>query len=101
MGKQVGLEIGRSSDSDKCGKCGMDSNDDCCKDEVKVVKADITANFIHSFTQAAKLMIALPGHQQFAENSNVADQHRLYAAIHSPPASAQIPLFIRNCVFRI
>ena len=101
MGKLAGMELGHSDISDTCGKCGMERDGDCCKDEVKLVKADITANFVNSFTQAGKAEIILPDHQLFEYDFPLQDQGRVYSSIHAPPLVLPVPLYIRNCVFRI
>ncbi len=101
MGKLAGTELGHSDISDTCGKCGMERDGDCCKDEIKLVKADITANFVNSFTQAVKAEIILPDHQLFEYEFLKEDQGRVYSSIHTPPLISAVPLYIRNCVFRI
>jgi hypothetical protein len=101
MGKLAGTELGHSSVSDTCGKCGMERDGDCCKDEVKLVKADITANFVNSFMHAGKADITLPDHQQFDYTFSYFNQGRIYSSIHAPPLVSDIPLYIKNCVFRI
>src|SRR5688572_7812235 len=91
--------IGTNS-SDKCGKCGMHKDGDCCKDEVMVVKLQTShiasANILADFTLSAIQDIQTEFLNTPFRNYTVIT----YSIAHSPPLSAQ-DTYLTNCVFRI
>ncbi len=105
MGKLAGWEIG-IVDSATCGKCGMQKssqkNQGCCNDETKLIQnnADqqlsVSSFQITQFTTAAipVLFFELPPVKIFSTTLN---RH----GNHSPPESAAVAVYIRNCVFLI
>lgn len=68
MGKVVGWQLG-GNDDDTCHKCGMhkDGPGDCCKDNVKTLKAFDGDQFFVTF--AKNLVPALPVARPFIVNS--------------------------------
>ncbi|BAV09774.1 hypothetical protein SAMN05421788_1011207 [Filimonas lacunae] len=104
MGKLLGVSL-VDNDSHKCGKCGMKKSaapgKSCCKDEHKLVKLekDHTASAFIELMQAP--VVYQPVHQYHAGITAIAEQPVLFPSPHSPPLASEVPLFVRNCVFRI
>lgn len=104
MGKLLGVSF-TDNDSNKCGKCGMKKTaspkKSCCKDEHKLVKLgkDHTASAFIELLQAPLLL--QPVHQYETAIAAVGEQPVLFPSPHSPPYPGDVPLFVRNCVFRI
>jgi hypothetical protein len=92
------------SDKDKCGICGMHKGDTkgCCKDEHKAVRfindQKVTDN---SFVNTPPLAQAL--HIYIVSGYSIIDLQPEYYEFHDlpPPYLLSIPVFIRNCNFRI
>jgi len=105
MGKLADWGLGHQN-SKTCGNCGMEKPDKkdngCCKDEHKFLKDDSAQKVTESNLQLMQLMatalpsayiqlpeIALPSLTEESPNSN------------TPPRTQGVPVYIRNCVFRI
>lgn len=100
MGQVASVDL--MHNSDKCGKCGMlDSENDCCKDEFKMVKVEdshkLISNDININTPIALI-----------DNSKSSfDTDLLYTLLgseynnHSPPEPPAVSLYILYNVFRI
>lgn len=93
------------SDSQTCGKCGMDKrqtkDSGCCKDEHKQLKIESDHNATGTFQLTEIAVAAIPAtHFELAGNTlpTVTEQNPLS---HAPPRSGNLPVYIRNCVFRI
>jgi hypothetical protein len=99
-------------DSKNCGQCGMPKSsmgghcmsykDDCCKDRHAHVqldkdqKATETAYSFLAFSPAA-----LPVAPATIPYNYVASYITGYPTANAPPEQYKVPLFIRNCIFRI
>ena len=103
MNKVAGWNLFHS-DKGKCGTCGMHKDDSkgCCKDEQKVVKftndQKLTDN---SFTQIQQLSLAIitpviTDHDYLTTQSELTELFNL-----PPPYLRSVPVFVRNCNFRI
>ena len=105
MGKLADWGLGHNK-SKTCGKCGMEKSNEkdngCCKDEHKFLKDDSAQKVTESNLQLMQLMatalpsayiqlpeLALPSLTEESPNSN------------APPRTQAVPVYIRNCVFRI
>lgn len=94
-------QLGTDS-SDECGRCGMhkDKANDCCWDEVKVIK--IQHSHLSAKAVAADFSLPLTVSEPiaFITNPFYNFTQARYQVAHSPPLNEQ-GIFIRNCVFRI
>lgn len=105
MGKLADWGLGHQK-SKTCGNCGMEKSDKkdngCCKDEHKFLKDDSAQKVTEGNLQLIQLMatalpsanihlpeLALPSLTEESPNSN------------APPRTQGVPVYIRNCVFRI
>ena len=105
MGKLADCGLG-DKQSKTCGKCGMEKSDKkdngCCKDEQKYLKNSsdqkITeSNFQFNLMQGIALVvdyIEIP----FTPITSVTEEN---PNSNSPPRTQAVPVYIRNCVFRI
>lgn len=102
MNKVDLVKVG-ATESEKCGKCGMhtEDSDGCCRDEVKVVKLQqdeqLAKLLMPSLTLAPVEMLlsqhlALPFHN-FVQAQVLDDPY--------PPLRRSQPVYLSNCVFRI
>jgi len=90
------------TDGDKCGKCGMDKDSGCCKDEHKFVKNNADQNIEVSVVQFMKsVSVAVP--PAFIKTSDNYSPSPIedYPICHAPPLISAGEIYIRNCVFRI
>jgi len=103
MGKLIDWKLSENSKVQKCLNCGMEKvpHKGCCKDEHKQLKVDdqkpVEANL--SLVHLISTAVITP----FFELTSVyvpsiLEQHPL---TNAPPREQGLPLFIRNCVFRI
>ena len=105
MGKLAGSSVSffGKQHNDKCDNCGMeDKTNDCCKDEVKLVKIQDSHKQVSSDNTApvppvaeAEIFTPLPAFDIFS-NSSVDIN-----AGQRPPIANQPERCILNCVFRI
>lgn len=87
-------------DGDKCGKCGMEKDGGCCKDEQKFVKNSVDQKVTESSFEAIKFLLVTPlvaGFNISEFNSSRVDE---YPVSHAPPIRGS-KIHIRNCLFRI
>lgn len=92
---------------DACSNCGMEVNstDDngCCKEEFKPLKGDDSQNVEDFALQIMKTLgtslppatFDIPSFLRLA--TSAAD----YPLVNSPPENTAVPVYLRNCVFRI
>ncbi|MBY0480237.1 MAG: hypothetical protein K2Q21_02690 [Chitinophagaceae bacterium] len=105
MGKLVGSDLWHSEQSGVCGKCGMEktnSKNKCCKDEhkvVKIVQDQKVADAAYHAVQLIPVEILLNHFSipQIFVSSSIEENPNSNA----PPLDYQVPIYIRNCVFRI
>ncbi|MEJ7738308.1 MAG: hypothetical protein WKF97_12840 [Chitinophagaceae bacterium] len=103
MGKLVDLDFSHNEEQN-CSNCGMKEsrNNDCCKDENKLLKIDrdqkaaVTAYQLTQFTSDAQIDVFF-GPSTVYVTSLIEE----YPLSNAPPRAQSLPLFIRNCVFRI
>jgi hypothetical protein len=90
-----------------CGKCGMlktgDDDGGCCKDEHKKIKTDEAQKGVSLFSPLKFVCDATPPLpvQEYSTSLTTSREHIHVPLIHGPPGNFNIPLFIRNRVFRI
>jgi hypothetical protein len=100
MDKLDSVQIGAEHD-DVCNKCGMETgNKKCCWDEVQVLKLQTThmasQALVADFTAPTAIVI----HQEFLLNPFRNYKQADHAVATDPPPD-ELPLTIKNCVFRI
>ena len=112
MGKLVSWGLSEDADKKNCGFCGMPKNGPnslcetakkgCCKDEHTQLKTDKDQKAGEFTFQLLKL---LPGFTEI--NFSIypviftSSQIVEYPTANSPPFNRKVPVFIRNCNFRI
>ena len=89
-----------NNEADKCGKCGMKKDGNCCKDEsqfIKTLSDQKTASEIYllNIVDASSLFIPVE-----AFNELPANDHLKFPADPAPPGEA-VTIYLRNCVFLI
>ena len=102
MNKFESVKVG-TADSEKCGKCGMhtEDSDGCCREEVKVVK-------LQQDEQLAKLLMPsltlAPVEMPLSQHLALPFQNFVQAQLlphPDPPLRTGLPVYISICVFRI
>lgn len=80
-----------------------DDCDDCCKDEVKTAKTngeqlltELSVKLMKLWTTSLPLNLT-----QFASQIIVPSDVVTNPSVHAPPNTSTVPVFLRNCVFRI
>lgn len=103
MGKLIDWSLSENSKGQKCSNCGMEKvlHKGCCKDEHKQLKVDdqkpVGANLsIVHLTSTAVISTFFELASVYVPS--IIEQNPL---TNAPPREQSVPLFIRNCVFRI
>ncbi|MEO3404150.1 hypothetical protein AAFN85_09620 [Mucilaginibacter sp. CAU 1740] len=105
MGRLVRVVLWHSDTDPKCRTCGMRKEmkaaKKCCTDQHQQLKSEksvpVTYSHISLGLSAALLPVALfplMANSQFSLAIS-------YPVNHAPPPQARIPVFLRNCTFRI
>jgi hypothetical protein len=103
MNELVGWSLWHNDKKEECGKCGMkEKRGGCCKDEHKLLKFSSDQN--HAKVKAIEKQQASV--MMFFEHNYVIyftlpDVDITSAQIKVPPGKNDVPLYIRNQVFRI
>jgi hypothetical protein len=101
MGKFTSWSLAGSKD-DRCSQCGMKkTGKNCCNEKQKTIKLagdQKAASLSYELTQFSAIISHSYPSAIAAPVSSVALQNPL---THSPPAAGNIPLYLRNCIFRI
>lgn len=101
MGKRAGVDFYKT-ENEKCGRCGMkDKKGGCCNDEYKFYKlADAHKNISNDHNFGVTEIALIPEYNVYSSIvfNTVAVYHPLN---NSPPEDTGVPIFIRNCVFRL
>jgi len=104
MDKLVDWGLWHNGDK-QCGKCGMDKslekNNGCCKDEHKQVKLETEHKGVASYQLTALSFAVLPTPAFEIEDVKLPTVTEENPLSHAPPRRGEIPVYIRNCVFRI
>ena len=99
MGKIASVDMNHTSD--KCGKCGMKTNDGCCKDEFKIVKLEDSHKLISNDIKIYSPIAVIDNSKGLFDTRIFPSQVRSDYNNHSPPGSSGSSLNILHCVFRI
>ena len=100
MDKLVGTGM-HDTESDKCGKCGMEKQEGCCKDESKQIKiADDQKPVSKFFLNIVDAEDVLQGYSSRNETLYISNGSYFHPQINGPPNSG-IELYKYLCVFRI
>ncbi|MEP6594993.1 MAG: hypothetical protein ABJA71_03560 [Ginsengibacter sp.] len=103
MDKLIGWSLEHSK-NDRCNKCDMSKRQNgkgCCKDEYKQLKLQNDQKAAASYQTLQLSLVAIPAHffaLTLVNLPSIAEENPLN---HAPPGSENIPLYIRNRVFRI
>lgn len=98
MGKVFSVDFVKK---DGCTKCGMQTSEDCCKDELKVIK--VNDNHQQAFNEISFAPAFAIVEKQYKISADTLFSTTLASATHnnSPPNSSGTSLCILHCVFRI
>jgi hypothetical protein len=111
MGKLTSWSLA-NQDKESCGYCGMPKNSTnsqgiavkggCCKDTQTVVKLDKD----QKASESAYKVFSLPADTLSGNFVNLPDRYIAsltvdYPTTNAPPDPDKVPVFIRNCAFRI
>ena len=99
MGELVNWSLNKEAAT--CGNCGMEKDDDCCKDEHKLVKNNSDQNTVGSILLRQIARIDWPHfllHASGCYPSFIIEKDLIN---HSPPVHTGVDIPVRNCVFRI
>ncbi|MFD2873736.1 hypothetical protein ACFS5N_14720 [Mucilaginibacter ximonensis] len=105
MGRLVKVSLWHSH-TEKCHTCGMDlkskSTKKCCTDKHQQLKSDKSGSVTYSQLILGTSPIVLPSVPFFGSLSYHAVSLTVqYPASKAPPSVPAVPVFLRNCVFRI
>lgn len=102
MNQLDAVKVG-AADLEKCGKCGMqtEDKDGCCREEVKVLKLQQDQQVVKLLMPSLTLApVELPLSQHLALPFQNFVQAQVLDHPDPPLRSAQ-PVYLSNCVFRI
>lgn len=106
MDELIGTSLSKA-ESKECENCGMEvapqKDNGCCKEEYKQLKVDKDPN-VEDF--ALQIMQTLgvslpPATFEIPSFLQLATSAADYPLVNSPPQSLAVPVYLRNCVFRI
>ena len=111
MGKLFAWSL-TDKDSKNCGQCGMPKSGmsgyctavkgGCCKDKYIQVQLDKDQKSTETgYTFSDLSLIGIPASMSTLPDLCVASYIAGYPTTHAPPDLDKVPLFIRNCHFRI
>ena len=111
MGKLFSWSLTENNNKN-CGQCGMPKSstgghcmavkDGCCKDKLTQVQLDKdqkTTENNYSFSDLS--LIAIPATTTAFPDLHVVSYILGYPTTNAPPGPDKVPVFIRNCTFRI
>lgn len=101
MDKLVTWTLSGSAEDDKCENCGMKKDDNCCKDEKKVVKNTTDQKTTESPILNLEVFTALISSFVSYEIDSYSSISSGVNATHAPPIKGNQEIYLRNCVFRI
>jgi hypothetical protein len=101
MGKMVEWGFGQKN-SNKCSKCGMTDKAGCCHDQHKNFKLD-KDNKLPPCNDFAKAIATEAIGYNYTQLTSLALSSSTisWPSPNAPPRSPGVPLYLRNCVFRI
>lgn len=102
MDRLQSVQLG-DNHTDNCDDCGMPKRDNkgCCKDEIKVLKLQISHTTPQVLTAGPSFIPSLPlVPVNFLVPPLFTSTEKASSVAHSPPLSLQ-DTYLRNCVFRI
>lgn len=99
-------------DNQNCGECGMPKNgkdghcmsfkDGCCKDKAAHFQLDKDQKATEAaYSFSALSFAALPAATAMLHDHFTVSYITGYPTINAPPEPGKIPVFVRNCTFRI
>lgn len=106
MDELIGTSLSKA-DLKECDNCGMEvtpqEDNGCCKEEYKQLKVDKNQNVEDFALQIMQVLgtslpptaFEIPSFLQLATSASD------YPLINSPPEATTVPVYLRNCVFRI
>lgn len=102
MDRLDSMQIG-ASEAEKCGKCGMETNDvnGCCRSEVKLVKLqqELTVTKALNTIFTLSPVITTNSVYLFSPQVNlILDTEQIS---HAPPLISKQDTYLNNCVFRL
>ncbi|TAJ60619.1 MAG: hypothetical protein EPO58_05000 [Chitinophagaceae bacterium] len=101
MGKLMTVDL-KQEQKGTCGSCGMEKvgHKGCCKDEQKKLQIEKDQKISESSFQFLSFVsdISVPCYFSYSDHSSLSIS---YPVSHAPPGVETIPIFIRNCNFRI
>ncbi|KQC00850.1 hypothetical protein [Pedobacter sp. Hv1] len=105
MGQLVKLSLNQPQ-KDNCGVCGMSKKEvkkhSCCKDDYKQAKVDTSKKTAQTVYQFNAPVVAVDQQYGAVTDPIVLSSETNKAVYgHSPPESECVPIFIRNCTYRI
>lgn len=101
MGKREGVDFYKTAE-DKCSRCGMkEKKGGCCNDEHRFYKlADAHKNVFNNYTATISPVALI--HEIIPFSIHFLSPGIINALPNkAPPGDPAIPIFLKNCVFRI
>ncbi len=101
MGKKAGTDFYKTGDG-KCGRCGMkEKKGGCCNDEHKFYKlSDAHKNVVNNYDTSFPNAL-IPNEFASLSCNLPAISLKPVKVDRAPPGTSVVPIFLRNCVFRI
>jgi hypothetical protein len=94
------VSVTQKSD-DTCSKCGTKEKRDCCKTELKLVKADDSQKSDLLKVDFLKQISEYQNHEFVFLDKSFSAVKFSQIQINAPPERTAVPLFIHHCNFRI
>jgi len=106
MGELVQMGLEHPGESGACSFCGMNKEasdrEACCQEDTKSIKVDNVQKIVKSEFQFEQAPVLLPRTliEQFLQSTPQQGIQAVFSEKEQPPLQ-DIPVFIRNCTYRI
>ena len=91
-----------NKEGDECGKCGMDKDGGCCKDENKFVKNNVDQKVTEPVAQLIRVeAVGAPVGLIYLSEYYFSSLNQEYPIRHAPPPSNGVGIYLLHRVFRI
>ena len=102
MGKVVSWSISASQKvSNTCSKCGMEKHSGCCGEKHQTIKIEKDYNYAAVYLSFSQIANVASLEYAYPPRFNCASQKISTFCANAPPPGYNVPIYLKNCVYRI
>jgi hypothetical protein len=87
--------------SSTCGNCGMEKHKGCCGEKNETIKIEKDYNLSATYLSFSQIHNVAPVAYAYAPNVNCISRNINAFCANAPPHVRDVPIYIKNCVYRI